>query len=88
MTLQLDLPPGLEKILRDQVAAGQYGSIEDAVIMKLWTADAPPFFEPMTREQLKADLEKAWHERDSATDGPAFMENLVQDIRARGAQRT
>jgi len=81
MTLQLNLPASLEKMLQTEVDAGVYKSIEDAIITKLIMADAPPF-PPMTRDEIRADLEKAYNERDGYVDGKEVFERIREKSEA------
>lgn len=86
MTVQLHLPASLEQLLQTEVEAGVYESLEDAIITKLLMADAPPF-EPMTREETRADLEKAWNERGDGIPADQVFDELRRksaELKAKG----
>lgn len=91
MTLLLNLPPHLEHQLRQKV--GPNGDVEKYVVDVLQRDLATPARDEdvmrefgMTREELRADLEKAWQEGQTRTDwidGPKAMAQLKAELEAR-----
>ncbi len=88
MTLLLNLPPDLEHQLRQKV--GPKGDVEKYVVEMLQRDLAPPASDEdvmrefgMTREELRADLEKAWQEGqdpENWIDGRQVMAELRERL--------
>lgn len=75
----IDLPPALEQLVKDDVQSGRSATVEDAILQRIIDSEVPPpFMKPMTREELRRDLEEARANREGAVDGRTFFENLLR----------
>jgi hypothetical protein len=79
MTVQITLPKEIEQRLQAEVTAGRHASIEEVILERLSRNDQPDLLESMSEEptQLRADLNRAWMDRDGAIDGEQFFADLA-----------
>jgi len=87
MTVQLTLPKDLEARLLAEVHAGRHASVEEAILERLSRSNDPDLLAltGMSAEEVRADLEDAWNNRD-AVDGESVFARIAEKSAALKAQ--
>lgn len=85
MTVQLNLPPELERQLLDEVRQGRHASLEAVILEKLSHLDNPDIAALLgvSPEELRNDLDRAWTDRNGKVDG----DTAFAKIRSQGSNR-
>ncbi len=78
MTVQLTLPAEVERRLTEEVNAGRYDSVEEAILARISRNEDPDLIvaTSMTSAELRGDLEEAWKNREGAVDGQIVFDRL------------
>jgi hypothetical protein len=79
MTIQLTLPPDVERRLAAEVNAGRHASLEEAILERISRSDDPEVvaMTGIDATKLRSDLEDAWNNRDDAVEGQNVFDRLA-----------
>jgi len=78
MTVRLDLPKDVEQRLLAEVKAGRHESVEEAILERLSRRDEADLLATIEPADLRADLERAWTDREDAVDGNVVFDRIAQ----------
>jgi antitoxin ParD1/3/4 len=88
MTMNIDLPPQLEEMVRQKVASGRYASASDVVSAALRLMQEQDRLESAAPAQLREEIRAGLQSGDAAIWNPAEAKRQARATRATKADTT